>query len=123
MSKKSIKIYREHFDKLPERFVKKIEFDLQYILEQPIPDLRKIYLFGSASRGDIRSTSDIDLLIVTKSKLQNRALAADIRWTLDEKKDGVRTDIVYSNEEYTKEPSVFQTQFNRDKKLIMEVIE
>lgn len=69
----------------------------------------------------MRSTSDLDLAVVTKKKLEDRVLAADIRWTLDESVEGVRTDVVYMNEETPKEPSVFQKLFERDKKLILEV--
>lgn len=119
----SVKIHRENYSFLPERFIRKIEYDLNYIQERKIPELRQIYLFGSCARGEVRSTSDIDLLIITDNKIKDRALAADIRWTLDEKMDGVRTDIVYMNTQTEKENSVFQNAVNRDKKLILEVVE
>ncbi len=118
----SVKIYRENYSFLPERFVRKIEYDLNYIQERKIPGLRQIYLFGSCARGEVRSTSDIDLLIVTDSKIRDRVLAADIRWTLDEKREGVRTDIVYTNTQSEKGPSAFQNAVDRDKKLILEVM-
>ena len=56
-------------------------------------------------------------------KMQDRTLAADIRWTLDEPRDGVRTDVVYRNEETCGESSVFDRELERDKKLILEVEE
>lgn len=118
---KCIKRYPEAYAQLPDRFVKKIELDLNYILQQKIPGLCRIYLFGSVARGEVRSTSDIDLLVVTKTKLQNRELAADIRWTLDEAVDGVRTDVVYKNESSSQPDSVFERELSRDKKLILEV--
>lgn len=55
--------------------------------------------------------------------MQDRTLAADIRWTLDEPRDGVRTDVVYRNEETCGESSVFDRELERDKKLILEVEE
>lgn len=120
---KSVEIYRSNYENLPERFAEKIERDLQYILNADVPGLRKIYLFGSCARGEIRSSSDIDLLVVTADKIGDRALAADIRWTLDESVNGVRTDIVYQNEKTEKMDHVFNRAVNRDKKLILEVRE
>ena len=117
----SVKIYKDQYQHLPSRFVVKLEQDLQYLLEKNIPGLTKVYLFGSCARGEVRSTSDLDLAVVTKKKLEDRVLAADIRWTLDEPVEGVRTDVVYMNEETPREPSVFQNLFERDKKLILEV--
>lgn len=119
----TVKIDTEQYSDLPRRFVRKIEHDLQYILQKQIPGLRKIYLFGSAARGEVRSTSDIDLLIVTEKRIADRELAADIRWTLDEDIDGIRTDVVYTNEEVKKEQSVFNKELERDRKLILEVEE
>ncbi len=117
----NIKIYKENYEKLPDRFVEKIEHDLQVILNKDLPGLRKIYLFGSCARGEVHSSSDIDLLIVTARKLSDRALAADIRWTLDEPVKGVRTDVIYKNEESEETASVFGNVVNRDKKIILEV--
>lgn len=117
----SVKIYREQYGQLPDRFVRKIEHDLHYILQKQVPGLRGIYLFGSAARDEVRSTSDIDLLIVTDKRIADRGLAADIRWTLDEDIGGVRTDVVYMNEETKNERHVFGKELERDKKLILEV--
>lgn len=115
------KIYKENYENLPGRFVEKIEHDIQYILNAGIPDLKKIYLFGSCARGEIRSSSDVDLLILTTHKISDRVLAADIRWTLDEPIKGIRTDIVYKNEESEKLDNVFENVVSRDKKIILEV--
>lgn len=51
--RENIKIYKENYENLPGRFVEKIEHDIQYILNAGIPDLKKIYLFGSCARGEI----------------------------------------------------------------------
>ncbi len=117
----NIKIYKENYEKLPDRFVEKIEHDLQVILNKDLPGLRKIYLFGSCARGEVRSSSDIDILIVTARKLSDRMLAADIRWTLAEPVKGVRTDVIYKNEKSEETASVFGNVVNRDKKIILEV--
>lgn len=120
---RQIKIYWEAFENLPERFRKKIESDLQYLIRAGIPKLKKIYLFGSCARGEERSTSDIDLLILTEDKFADRMLAANIRWTLDEPLGGVRTDVVFANEHAEPCETVFKKAVERDKKLIMEVAE
>lgn len=117
-----IKIHRENFEYLPKRFVDKIEMDIEYLVKSQIPGLKAVYLFGSCARGDLRSGSDVDLLILTEKKLEDRTLATDIRWTLDEEMLGVATDVVYANEESIKENTVFKNIMNRDKKLILEVV-
>lgn len=117
----SVIIYKEKYADLPGRFVNRIDHDLQYLIQRDIPGIKKVYLFGSCARGEVRSSSDVDLLVVTEKKLKDRMLAADIRWTLDEPIDGVRTDIVYRNEETQAESSVFNTLLERDKILILEV--
>lgn len=117
----NVKIYRDKYEALPERFVQKIESDLSCILKRKIPGLKKVYLFGSCARGEVRSTSDIDLLIITEGKMQDRTLAADIRWSLDVPRDGVRTDVVYRSEETCGGSAVFDRELERDKKLILEV--
>lgn len=119
---KNIKIYRENYEHLPKRFVDKIESDLDYLVKSNIPGLKGVYLFGSCARGDIRNGSDVDLLIFTEQKLEDRALAADIRWTLDDEISGISTDVVYANEESIKENTIFKRILNRDKKLILEVV-
>lgn len=120
---KRIKIYNENYAGLPERFVQKINSDVDYLLNAEIPGLRRVYLFGSCARGEVRSSSDVDLLIVTDKKIEDRMLASNIRWTLEEEKDGIRTDIVYMNEDSIEENNVFKNVVNRDKKIILEVIE
>lgn len=120
---KQVKVYKKEYEKLPVRFQKKLESDLNYLINAEIPGLKKIYLFGSCARGEVRSSSDIDLLIVTKTQLMDRSLTADVRWTLDEDLDGVRTDVVFTYEEGCLSSQVFQREVEKDKKLILEVIE
>ncbi len=119
----NIKIYKENYENLPGRFVRKIEHDIRYLLEADIKGLKKVYLFGSCARGDVRSSSDVDLMVVTAQRISDRALAADIRWSLDEPINGIRTDIVYKNEASEEMRSVFENAVNREKKMILEVIE
>ncbi len=118
----NIKIYKENYVNLPGRFVEKIEHDIRFLLEADIKGLKKIYLFGSCARGDVRSSSDVDLLVVTDQKISDRALAADIRWSLDEPVNGVKTDIVYKNEASEEMKNVFENIVKHEKKMILEVI-
>lgn len=119
---RQIIIHKENYSNLPKRFVDKIESDLSYIQKANVPFLRMIYLFGSCARGEYTDNSDVDLLIVTEKKLEDRMLAAKIRWTLDDEMDGVKTDIVYMNLESITENTFFKNQINKDKKLILEVL-
>ena len=116
----NVKIYKENYVNLPGRFVEKIEHDIRFLLEADIKGLKKIYLFGSCARGDVRSSSDVDLLVVTDQKISDRALAADIRWSLDEPVNGVKTDIVYKNE--ASEEMQNENIVKHEKKRILEVI-
>ena len=118
----NVKIYKENYVNLPGRFVEKIEHDIRFLLEADIKGLKKIYLFGSCARGDVRSSSDVDLMVVTERKISDRVLAADIRWSLDEPINGVRTDVVYKNEASEEMKNVFENIVNREKKIILEVI-
>lgn len=59
--------------------------------------------------------SDIDLIVVTDRKISDRVLLADIRWSLDEPINGVRTDVVYKNEESERMQSVFENIVNFEK--------
>lgn len=118
----NIKIYKENYENLPGRFIRKIEHDIRCLLEADIKDLKKVYLFGSCARGDVRSSSDVDLMVVTEQKISDRALAADIRWSLDEPINGIRTDVVYKNEASEEMQSVFENVVNREKKIILEVV-
>ena len=115
----NVKIYKENYVNLPGRFVEKIEHDIRFLLEADIKGLKKIYLFGSCARGDV---SDVDLLVVTDQKISDRALAADIRWSLDEPVNGVKTDIVYKNEASEEMQNVFENIVKHEKKMILEVI-
>lgn len=118
----TIKVYKENYSHLPERFRKKIDADLEYIVKSNIPSLQKVYLFGSCARNEVRNSSDVDLLILTENKLEDRMLAADIRWTLEEAKCGVKTDIVYMHGDSSCNTSTFNKLVNRDKKLLLEVL-
>lgn len=51
MQQENIKIYRENYEALPKRFVRKIEHDLQYIIDARISGLDKVFLFGSCADG------------------------------------------------------------------------
>lgn len=117
-----IKIHRENYGVLPERFITKIESDIAYILESKIPELKYVYLFGSCARGDLRSSSDIDLLILTKEKIKDRTIASTIRSELDDPMNGVKTDVVFMNVESIQDNTVFNKIINKEKKLILEVL-
>ena len=118
-----VKIYKKEYENLPIRFQNKITHDLDYLIKARIPGLKKVYLFGSCARGEVRSTSDVDLLILTEKRITDRTLSATIRWTLDEDIEGIRTDVAYTYENAECGSQAFQREINRDKKLLLEVVE
>ncbi len=118
-----VKIYKKEYENLPIRFQNKITHDLDYLIKARIPGLKKVYLFGSCARGEVRSTSDVDLLILTEKRITDRTLSAMIRWTLDEDIEGIRTDVAYTYENAEFGSQAFQREISRDKKLLLEVVE
>ncbi len=79
---------------LPARFTKKLSRDLEYILQSNIQNLLFIVLFGSCVNGKIKVTSDIDLMIVTDSRI-HRSQKGSIAANLEEAVDGVSTDVIF----------------------------
>lgn len=55
-------------------------------------------------------------------RISDRMLAAEIRWTLDEPLNGVRSDIVYKNEESERIDSVFENVVNRNACLLCMIL-
>lgn len=104
---------------LPKRFLVKLEKDIEEILRAEIPDLLYIGLFGSCARNEMKSSSDIDLLVVTKEKIADRRLVADLRMELDETLNGVRTDVVFVTEKGISEANrTFRINVYRDMKIV-----
>ncbi len=65
---------------LPARFCRTIALVKERVLEAEIPGLVALVLFGSAAReGGVRSSSDVDIAVVTEEKLTDRVLLAELR--------------------------------------------
>lgn len=65
------KSYNERIEKLklPKLFKEKLlESVISLISNKDFLEINYIYLFGSCARGDFRSTSDLDILIITSGK-------------------------------------------------------
>ena len=92
LTSKTIKALRESY--LPERSVNKIIKDCQCIFDKSIGDLLYIVLFGSCARGNLDINSDVDLLVITKNRI-DREIKIDLDYELDEEQEGVSTDIVF----------------------------
>ncbi|MFI3238602.1 MAG: nucleotidyltransferase domain-containing protein [Lachnospiraceae bacterium] len=99
---------------LPSRFEQKLLRDIDHLLSANIPDLDCILLFGSCARGELRLTSDIDLLIITKHPL-NRHFKGELSSLLEIELDGVKTDaIFYTQEQYEHSIRIFTTQIKKE---------
>lgn len=98
---------------LSKRFIKKIERDVKALVNEPV-SIKKIILFGSCARDSIRSTSDVDLLVVSDKSL-SRDERNSLRWLLDEEIGGVETDLVfYSEELYCNDQSTFTRKLREE---------
>lgn len=65
---------------LPARFCQTIELVKERMLATEIPGLAALVLFGSAARKEsVRSSSDVDIAVVTAEKLTDRVLLAELR--------------------------------------------
>ncbi|MFU0826429.1 MAG: hypothetical protein ACFWTJ_02670 [Lachnoclostridium sp.] len=83
---------------LPSRFQEKLNMDIRTILNSGVPDITNIILFGSCARGEVKITSDLDLLVLTKKPV-DRALRGELRASCDEPYRNVTTDLVFYTEE------------------------
>lgn len=110
----------EFIEKVPERFRKKLLRDLDAIEACKIQQLIAVYVFGSCAREELRSTSDLDLLILTKEKIADRVLAANLRSDLEDELDGVSTDVVFMNRASIEENTYFKCTVRKEMICVME---
>lgn len=104
---------------LPTRFHNKLQQDVEYLLNKCFSDLLEIRVFGSCATGQFRASSDIDLLVITNEKIDDRFLRGEIQETLDEPLDGVTTDVVfYTMESYLKSQDIFSSELRKDSVLL-----
>ncbi len=105
---------------LPPRFQHKLSSDLSYLLKYNINSLEQIILFGSCARGEMRLTSDLDLLIITSTPL-SRMEKGEIHSVLEEPIDEVHTDIVfYTHEQFQSSNRLIVQQIKKEGVLLYE---
>lgn len=103
---------------LPIRFENKLKHDLAFVINT-CKDLYEIRIFGSCATGSYRASSDIDLLIITKDKVEDYSLRGLIQETLDKSIDGVSTDVVfYTVESYLGGQDLFSKELRKDSYLL-----
>lgn len=104
---------------LPARFHQKLEQDVNYLLDKRISDLLEIRVFGSCATGQYKSSSDIDLLVITKKPIEDRYLRGEIQESLDEPLEGVSTDVVfYTMDSYLNSQDIFSSELRKDSYLM-----
>jgi len=65
---------------LPVRFSETIKQVTKRLLAEDIPGMEALVLFGSAARdGSLRSSSDVDIAVVTQEKITDRVMLAKLR--------------------------------------------
>jgi len=85
-------------------------FDQLLSLFAAIPEVEKVYVYGSRARGDFRDTSDIDLVYESSQNIDGKLFVAlqDLPTAL--KFDFINTKAVANDD--------FRRNIDRDKKLI-----
>lgn len=97
---------------LPQRFIKDIESIVNRLVELLGENLREIILFGSCARGEMKTGSDIDLLVITNFPVDTHEQRGRIRDSLDE----YNVDLVfYIQEMFNEATSLFVNNIKRDK--------
>lgn len=94
---------------LPEMFVSALE-SVQRALECEKSEFVEVRLFGSCAKGTYSASSDIDLLILTKNKLEDRAQRSYFREIIDNALHpyGLESDVVfYTVYEFENDKSAF----------------
>lgn len=85
---------------LPSRFKSGLAAAIDVIHALDIPTFCYTVLFGSCASGKLKTSSDIDLLIVTREKIHDRKLRSLIREQIDQALETfqVTADIVFYTE-------------------------
>ena len=99
---------------LPSRFKEKLDMDINTILQSEVPGITTIILFGSCARGNIKITSDLDLLVLTKEPV-DRLMKGELCAACDESHREVTTDLVfYTEQDFNHSDCLFIRNIKKD---------
>lgn len=101
---------------LPKRFEDTISTVKGKLLEMKVQNIEAILVFGSVSRGVIKSSSDVDILVILNEPIKDRVLMATIKECEDDNPCDVDITVMYyANLLYS---NTFNRNIMRDSKLI-----
>ena len=106
---------------LPDRYKRGLLAALRVIYSMNIEGFLYVILYGSCVTGKIKTSSDIDLLIVTEKKLVDRQLRSLIRENVDQTVEllNVTLDIVFYTEQTLQtDQSIFTNNIRKYGKII-----
>lgn len=106
---------------LPDRYKRGLHAALRVIYSMNIEGFLYVILYGSCVTGKIKTSSDIDLLIVTEKKLVDRQLRSLIRENVDQTVEvlNVSVDIVFYTEQTLQtDQSIFTNNIRKYGKII-----
>lgn len=106
---------------LPDRYKRGLHAALRVIYSMNIEGFLYVILYGSCVTGKIKTSSDIDLLIVTEKKLVDRQLRSLIRENVDQTVEvlNVTLDIVFYTEQTLQtDQSIFTNNIRKYGKII-----
>ncbi|MEF9960587.1 MAG: nucleotidyltransferase domain-containing protein [Cellulosilyticaceae bacterium] len=96
---------------LPQRFIKDIHSVIETLIKEIDNNLAEIILFGSCAREEIKTGSDIDILILTHQPIETHAERGRIRDTVDL----YNVDLVfYTQEMFEEATSLFVRNIKRE---------
>ncbi|MCU6733109.1 nucleotidyltransferase domain-containing protein [Diplocloster agilis] len=106
---------------LPDRYKRGLHAALRVIYSMNIEGFLYVILYGSCVTGKIKTSSDIDLLIVTEKKLVDRQLRSLIRENVDQTVEvlNVSVDIVFYTEQTLRtDQSIFTNNIRKYGKIV-----
>ena len=108
---------------LPDRYKRGLRAALLVIYSMNIEGLLYVVLYGSCVTGKLKTSSDMDLLIVTEQKLADRQIRSLIREKVDQAAEAwnVSADLVfYTEQTLLTDQSVFTNNVRKYGKIIRE---
>lgn len=109
-------IYKERLTmdnlNLPERFTKALSASLKCLYQYRSVEL--VVLYGSCAKNEIKSTSDIDLMVISEEKLDSKSRSI-IRGSVQELDLDVEVDVVfYSKNTFDNSDDIFTKNVRND---------
>lgn len=105
--------------RIPQKFKNKIEHDLEIILKADLANLEQILLFGSCARESVTALSDVDLMVVTTTPIEERHVRYALYDLVCDEWGGVESDLVFTTREARETSQSAFTRFTKEEAVIL----